>query len=73
MSCGSSRGHTDYVCRKEVGTGQSSANDFGATDECRHEVNVIDSDRASEVQVHSDKVQYGPIEEMSEEKFRVFF
>ena len=57
MTSESSRGPTDYVCRKEEGSGHSSDSDFGANDECRHEVNVIDSNRGPKVQVNSDKEQ----------------
>ena len=65
MTSESSGGPTDYVSRKEEGSGQSSDSDFSASDECRHEVNVIDSDRAHKVQVHSGKEQCGQKEEVS--------
>ena len=72
MSSESSRDPTDYVRRKKEGD-RPSTSDSSEIGECRHEVNVIDSDRVPEVQVHSDKRVCGDTEEMSKENLRSFW
>ena len=59
------------VSQEKEGEGQSRS-DSSEIGKCRHEINVIDSDRAPKVQVHSNKREYGDTEERSKENLRSF-
>ena len=64
----SKRGPANYASQRKEGVKGELVNDDG----CDFDVQVIDSDRAPKVQVHSDKNQCGQTEEMSKEKFKEF-
>ena len=71
-SVSSTRGPADYANQMREGRQGELLNDDSMLHECSFDVQVIDTDRAPQVQVHSDQDQCGQTEESSREKLREF-